>query len=336
MLIGLTYDLRNDYLASGYGEEETAEFDRPETIEAIAAALQELGHRTERIGNGRQLLKLLACGRRWDLVFNIAEGLHGISREAQVPTLLDLYEIPYTFSDPLVLCLALHKGLTKVVVRAAGVPTPDFVIVERPEDIWQVSLPFPLFVKPVAEGTSKGISAASKVIHRRSLGTICRKLLRRFHQPVLVERFLSGREFTVGITGTGRAAEVLGTMEILLLPQAEAEVYSYHNKENYKDLVRYRRVCPEDEPLIGRVEEMALQAWRALGCRDGGRVDIRCDARGEPYFLELNPLPGLHPVNSDLPIICSFVGVSYVELIGRIVRSACERLQPKALTLATV
>jgi len=336
MLIGLTYDLRNEYLASGFGEEETAEFDRPETIAAIEAALQELGHRTERIGNAKQLLKRLARGRRWDLVFNIAEGLHGISREAQVPTLLDLYDIPYTFSDPLVLCLALHKGLTKVLLRAAGIPTPAFAIVEQAEDIRQIKLPFPLFVKPVAEGTSKGISAASKVTDRRSLSAICRSQLQRFHQPVLVECFLPGREFTVGITGTGREAEVLGTMEILLLPQAEAEVYSYHNKENYKELVRYRRVRPEEEPLIGRVEEIALQAWRALGCRDGGRVDIRCDALGEPNFMELNPLPGLHPENSDLPIICGFVGISYVELIERVLRSACKRLPAKASATATV
>ena len=132
MNIGLTYDLRTDYLAEGYSEEETAEFDRPETIEAIEGALQELGYQTDRIGNAKRLVERLAQGDRWDLVFNIAEGLHGVAREAQVPAILDVYDIPYTFSDPLVLSLALHKKLTKTVVRQAGVPTPDFALVERP------------------------------------------------------------------------------------------------------------------------------------------------------------------------------------------------------------
>ena len=179
MNIGLTYDLRADYLAEGYGEEETAEFDRPDTIEAIEAALTELGYQTDRIGHARHLIGRLAQGDRWDLVFNIAEGLRGLAREAQVPAILDVYDIPYTFSDPLVLSLALHKGLTKTIVRQAGIPTPDFALVERPADVDAVDLPFPLFAKPVAEGTSKGISAASKILDRRALRQRCESLLRR-------------------------------------------------------------------------------------------------------------------------------------------------------------
>ena len=155
MRIGLTYDLRSEYLAMGYSEEATAEFDREETVDGIESALQRLGHATERIGHIRRLVERLAEGRRWDLVFNIAEGLNGIGREAQVPALLDAYGIPYTFSDPLVLGVCLHKGLTKLVVRDAGVPTPDFALVERPEDLARVGLPFPVFAKPVAEGTGK-------------------------------------------------------------------------------------------------------------------------------------------------------------------------------------
>ena len=280
MKIGITYDLRQDYLAEGYSLEETAEFDRPDTVEAIEAALLELGYQTDRIGNAKQLISRLAVGDRWDLVFNFAEGLYGIAREAQVPAILDVFNIPYTFSDPLVLSLALHKGITKSVVRQGGVATPDFAVVECEADIDAVDLPFPLFAKPVAEGTSKGISGASKIVDRHGLREVCVDLLRKFRQPVLVETFLSGREFTVGVTGTGDAAVAVGTMEILLLPEAEAEIYSYENKAKYEDRVRYRLVRPADDPLIGQVERLALAAWRVLNCRDGGRVDVRCNAAG--------------------------------------------------------
>jgi D-alanine-D-alanine ligase len=330
MKIGLTYDLRNDYLAEGYSAEETAEFDQPETIEAIEAALLELGYRTDRIGNARRLVERLAQGDRWDLVFNFAEGLHGVAREAQVPAILDVYDIPYTFSDPLVLSLALHKNLTKTIVREAGLSTPDFALVQRPADVDAVDLPFPLFAKPVAEGTSKGITAASKIIDRQALRQVCTELLDQFRQPVLVETFLSGREFTVGVTGTGSEAKIIATMEINLLPGADAEIYSYTNKEQCDELVRYALVRPSDDPLVRRVDELALAAWRVLECRDGGRVDIRCDAEGEPHFLEVNPLPGLHPQHSDLPILCGYVGVPYVDLIDRIVRSARRRIKKHA------
>ena len=326
MNIGLTYDLRQDYLAEGYSEEETAEFDRPDTIEAIEAALLELGYRTDRIGSAKRLVERLAQGDRWDLVFNVAEGLHGVTREAQVPAILDVYDIPYTFSDPLVLSLALHKNLTKTIVRQAGIPTPDFAVVAKPAEADAVDLPFPLFAKPVAEGTSKGITAASKIVDRQALRRVCGELLDQFRQPVLVETFLSGREFTVGLAGSGAESRVLATVEISLLPGAEAEVYSYTNKEQCEELVRYVLVRPGDDPLVCRVDELALAAWRVLGCRDGGRVDIRCDAQGQPHFLEVNPLPGLHPQHSDLPILCGYVGISYVDLIDRIVRSARRRI----------
>jgi D-alanine-D-alanine ligase len=328
VLIGLTYDLRADYLAAGYGEEETAEFDRPDTIEAIDAALRQLGHQTRRIGNGRQLVARLAAGDRWDLVFNIAEGLRGIAREAQVPAILDLYEIPYTFSDPLVLALTLDKGLTKVVVRNAGIPTPDFAVLRRPEDADRVDLPLPLFAKPLAEGTGKGITAASRIRDRARLRPICEEMLARYRQPVLVETFLPGREFTVAVLGTGEDARVLGSMEVILLPAAEAEVYSYANKEQSEELCQYRRGQPDEDPEVRRTEQLALAAYRALGCRDAGRVDFRSDAHGTPNFLEINPLAGIHPEHSDLPIICRLVGLPYRELIDAIVRSASRRICP--------
>jgi D-alanine-D-alanine ligase len=327
MRIGLTYDLRQDYLAAGYSEEETAEFDRPDTIEAIASALTELGHEAIRIGNVRQLVPQLAAGQRWDLVFNICEGLHGRAREAQVPALLDAYEIPYTFSDPLITALSLDKGLTKTVVRAAGIPTPDFAVVERIEDVDGVALPFPVFAKPIAEGTGKGIDPRSKIVSREALHTVCRDLLKRFRQPVLVEQYLPGREFTTGIWGTGAQAAVVGTMEIVLLSTAEPDVYSYTNKERSEELVEYHLVRGANDDQVRETERICLMAWRALGCRDAGRIDVRCDGQGRPCFLEVNPLAGLHPAHSDLPILCTKLGISYRTLVQRIIESASQRVE---------
>ncbi|MCI0651223.1 MAG: D-alanine--D-alanine ligase [Planctomycetes bacterium] len=325
MRIGVTCDLRPEYLAMGYGEVETAEFDRPETVEAIEEALRSLGHEPDRIGHVRNLVERLARGERWDLVFNIAEGMHGIGREAQVPALLDAYAIPYTFSDPLVMALTLHKGLAKVVARDAGVPTALFHVVADGAEIERVDLPFPLFAKPIAEGTGKGVSAASKVRDRAALAAICKELLATYRQSVLVETFLPGREFTTAILGSGAEAEALGTMEVQLLPGAEPEVYSYANKERSEELCEYRLCSARSDPEARRAEEVALLAWRTLGCRDAGRVDTRSDAHGEPHFLEVNPLAGMHPSHSDLPIIATLAGMPYRTLIERIVASAAKR-----------
>jgi D-alanine-D-alanine ligase len=174
----------------------------------------------------------------------------------------------------------------------------------------------------VAEGTGKGISAASKIHDAGELRSVCRDLLARFKQAVLVETFLPGREFTVGVTGTGRESVALGVMEVLLRPAAEADAYSYHNKEYYESLVDYRLVTGL---LADEVSKVALAAWRALGCRDGGRLDLRLDGGGTPHFIEVNPLAGLNPQRSDLAILCRLVGIGYGELIGRILAAAMER-----------
>ena len=231
--------------------------------------------------------------------------------------------------------LSLHKGMTNTVVRAAGVPTADFALVERLEDLGRVNLPYPVFVKPVAEGTGKGIDAASQVDDDASLYAVCQNLLPRFAEGVLVERFLPGREFTVGIWGTSEEAGVLGTLEIILLPGAESGAYSYANKENCEELVEYRLVDAETDPEVRRAEEVALAAWRALGCRDAGRVDLRSDEANRPHFLEVNPLAGLNPHHSDLPMLCTARGIEYRELIGRIVASAARRI-PAAPALCAV
>ncbi len=325
MQIGLTYDLRSAYLAAGYGEEETAEFDQEGTIDALESGLRQLGHETDRIGHARQLIARLAEGDRWDLVFNICEGLHGIGREAQVPAILDVFDLPYTFSDPLVMSLCLHKGLTKTVVRQAGLPTPDFSVVHQPSDLTAVGQRFPQFVKPVAEGTGKGTSTTSIVYDVAQRQRECDRLLEKYRQPVLVESFLPGREFTVGLLGSGDQAGVVGTLEIVLRSEAEAGVYSYQNKEQCEQLVEYRPV-KASETVVRAAEQIALAAWRVLGCRDGGRVDLRCDEQGQPQFLEVNPLAGLHPTHSDLPLIATSVGMTYEELLGRIVHSATRRI----------
>lgn len=327
MTIGLCYDLRSEYLAMGYSEEETAEFDRDDTVKAIEDALSFLGHRPERIGHAKNLASALVAGKRWDLVFNIAEGLHGIGREAQVPALLDLYEIPYTFSAPLVMSLTLHKGMTKRVIRDAGIPTSDFRIVEDIEDTQNLCFDPPYFIKPVAEGTGKGITPDSIIRNQAVLKSACQRMLETFRQPVLVEPYLSGREFTTAIVGTGKKARVLGTMEVHLREEAEPGVYSYVNKEKCEELVTYRLVKAADDPVVADAEAIALNAWLVLGCRDAGRLDIRCDSAGKPMFMEVNPLAGIHPEHSDLPIICNHLGMPYQELIRRIVDSAAERIR---------
>lgn len=328
MHIGITYDLRSEYLAAGYSEEETAEFDRDDTIDAIESAIRELGHRPDRIGNAKQLMTRLVGGDRWDLVFNICEGLRGVARESQVPAILDVYEIPYTFADPCVMSICLHKGLTKTLLRRAHIPTPEFRVVTHDAPITDEAegsghpLRFPLFVKPVAEGTGKGITSASRVTNATELAQQCRWLLPRFREGLLIEEFLPGREFTVGLLGTGSQARVLGTLEIVLRADAESDVYSYVNKERCEELVEYRHVRPEVDAEVRQAEEIALRAWRVLGCRDGGRIDLRSNAAGLPEFIEANPLAGLHPAHSDLPMIATAVGMPYHILLGHIIDSA--------------
>jgi D-alanine-D-alanine ligase len=326
--IGVTYDLKDDYLALGFTDQQVAEFDSRETIDAVCEALTSLGHDVDRIGHVRALSARLCGGEHWDLVFNIAEGVAGFGRESQVPALLEAYEIPYTFSDPLVCALTLHKGMAKHVARGCGVPTPDFELVTTREQARAVSLPLPLFVKPVAEGTSKGVTAASLVTSRAALVEACADLLSRYRQPVLVERFLSGREFTVGVLGTGASARSLATLEVVLREGADAAIYSFRNKAQWQDLVEYRLL--ETGSLRREVEEVALATWRVLGCRDAGRVDVRLDDHGRAQMLEVNPLAGLTPGHSDLPIMAALKGMEYRALIAEILRCTSRRLAAEA------
>lgn len=321
--VGLTYDLRSDYLKEGYSEEETAEFDSEITISSVENTLNELGYKTQRIGNVKALIKALHEGNRWDLVFNIAEGMYGIGREAQVPALLDVYQIPYVFSDPLVLSLTLHKGLTKRVIRDCKIPTSNFIIVEKLSDLKSLNFSFPMFAKPVAEGTGKGIDSRSMVKTMVELESLCVELLERFIQPVLVEEYLPGREFTVGVVGTGDDARVIGAMEIIITERAKESTYSYHTKENWKGVVEYTMATGDIEK---KCIEVALGAWRTLGCRDGGRVDLKMDANGIPNFIEVNPLAGINPEHSDLPMLAGKKGINFNQLIDMIMKSALKRI----------
>lgn len=321
--LGFVFDCQEDYLAQGFTPEEVAEFDPRTTVEGIAAGLRACGHRVSLVGNGLGLAQALARGQRYDLVFNIAEGLSGFSREAQVPALCELYRQKYTFSDPLTCALTLHKAMAKRVVRDAGLPTAPFAVIEGSGAFQPPPFPGPYFVKPVAEGSSKGVSASCLVEDPGALASVCGDLGRRFRQPVLVEPYLPGREVTVGIVGNGKAAQVVGVMEVIFGERAESRAYTAVNKKEYEERVRYRLV---DEEALGRkAATLALACYRVLGLRDAGRLDFRCDAHGNPQFLEANPLPGLDPVRSDLPIMARLAGWSYEQLLATIVEAAWAR-----------
>lgn len=323
MRIGLTYDLRDDYRKMGFSDEETAEFDSAETIREIEDALKRLGYLTERIGHIRALAARLVAGDTWDLVFNICEGLSGRSREAQVPALLEAYGIPYVFSDPLTQAVTMDKAMAKRLVRDAGIVTAPFALIESDADADACTLDMPAFVKPYAEGTGKGCTNASKVSDIDGMKAMARDIRERFQQPALAETFLPGREFTVGVVGNGDDARVIGCLEIVLLANAEAEVYSYENKELCESRVLY---VLADDPEARLAEQAALGVYRTLGCRDASRIDFRSDAHGVPNFLEVNTIAGLHPTHSDLPMLAERAGMSYDALIGEIVAAARRRL----------
>jgi D-alanine-D-alanine ligase len=275
-----------------------------------------------RVGRGQVLAAALANGTRFDLVFSIAEGLSGRSREAQVPALCELFDQPYVFSDPLTMAACLDKAVAKRLVAEAGVPTPSFMVARADANELHGWNQYPAFIKPIAEGTGKGCEAASLVQTSQELAAAAAKLLARYRQPVLVETYLPGREFTVGIVGNGEEARVIGVCEIVLKPQADANIYSLRNKELCEELVTYARADDAEAVLSG---ERALAAYRALECCDAARIDFRSDASGEPHFLEANPLAGLHPHHSDLPILAAENGILFVVLIGMILDAALGR-----------
>ena len=323
MKVGLTFDLRSWYLDRGYSMEDTAEFDKMDTVDALEAAIRNMGFDTEKIGNAFQLIESLAAGKKWDLVFNIAEGLYGDGRESVVPAILDQYKIPYVFSGPVILGVSLNKYLTRLIVASAGIPVSPGMLISKPEDVLKCNLQYPLFIKPVSEGTGKGITEKNLLKTPADLKEMAEFLLTRFEQPALVEEYLPGREFTVGIIGTGDNAYAIGGMEIICRDNLP---YSVEFKENYQEFCKY---IPMDNDFAEESKHVALEVWKALGGLDAGRVDVKADRKGRICFMEVNPLAGLHPIDSDLPILSGFSGIKYQDLIERIVGSALKRYNLK-------
>jgi D-alanine-D-alanine ligase len=263
-----------------------------------------------------------------DLVFNLAEGLRGRSREAHVPALLEMLGVPFTGSDAATMALALDKNLAKGVVGAAAVPVPRGLVMKTGDEALPQGLVFPLIVKPNAEGSSKGVAPRSVVENERDLRTAVKEQIGKYRQEVLVEEFLPGREFTVGVLGAADAPRVLPVMEIVFVePDGKHPVYAFGDKLDWTKKIRYDRPAKVDAALAAEIEAVALGAWRALGCRDVARFDLRCDGEGHVRFIEVNTLPGITPGWSDLCLIAESAGLSYEALIGAILEPALRRLR---------
>lgn len=301
--------------------DETAEFDKEETVEALENSLKLMGYETELIGNTFQLIEALAAGKRWDLVFNIAEGLYGDGRESVVPAILDQYSIPYVFSGPVIMGISLNKHIAKLVVSAAGVPVSPGTLIGNVRELNNIKLEYPLFIKPVSEGTGKGITEKSLVHTPAGLKKMAEWILDEFNQPAMVEEYLPGREFTVGVIGYGADAVAIGGMEVICRDNLP---YSVEVKENYRDYCTYK---PLDTDIADECKAVALGAWKALDAVDAGRVDLKADRNGKICFIEANPLAGLNPVHSDLPILARMYGIEYQTLMEMIMKAAIKRIK---------
>jgi D-alanine-D-alanine ligase len=317
--------------------DEFAEWDSPSTIAAVAAALGKFGEvvHLEATDDFPQRLR----ETRPDIVFNIAEGLRGPNREAHVPAFCEFYGIPYSGSDPFTLALCLDKARTKEVLRSRGVPTADWWLVSSRVELAALrseALPLPLFAKPVHEGSSKGITERNFVATRDALEPVVLELLERYEQPVIIEAFLPGAEFTCGVLGNDSGARVLPIvgMNFDSLPEGALPIYGFEAKwlwdrpEEPLDIFS----CPAQVPesLRAEIERVTLRAYRALGCRDWSRIDVRLDGEGRANIVEVNPLPGILPdpaENSCLPKAARAAGLDYDDLIGACLRAAADRYQ---------
>ncbi len=330
MKVGITYNLKSEIEALDTdflrAEDMFEEFDAPETIDAISSAIGNMGHECVRLGFGRPALEKILKDRV-EFVFNIAEGYFGRARESHMPALLEMLRIPHTGPDPMAAVLSLDKIMAKSIASGAGVATPAHVVFWPNEEEALEGLPeFPLIPKLAYEGSSIGIREHSKVGDRDELlGQIAWLRENYPPQPIIVERFIGGREFTVGVIGN-EDPEILGIMEIIPRDvEIEDFLYSLEVKRNYLTRVKYS--CPADvnEFLKKRLEAAALRLYFTFGCRDISRFDFRIDEYGTPHFLEVNTLPGLHPVSSDIVIMCRLRGIEYGELIKRIFNHARAR-----------
>jgi len=328
MRIGLAYDLK-DKVPEPQGKPEDAleEYDSLETVDAIAKAIEAQHHSVVKLGGGREFLSNV-LGQRVDLVFNIAEGLGNYrGREAQVPSVLEMLGVPYSGSDPLCLAVSLEKPLAKRLVSFSGVATPRWQVVSDTRQLKEVEwgqFPLPAFAKPAHEGSSKGIRITSRLENSQQIVEAVTGLLEYYQQPVMVEEFISGEEVTVGVIGNS-PPKVVGIMRVVPRKKTDYFVYSLEVKRDWESLLTYE--CPA---LLGKgvlqdIADSSLKAYEALGCRDFARMDFRISPDGTPYFLEINPLPGLNPKSGDLPIMAGKMGWTYEALISAVLNAALQR-----------
>jgi D-alanine-D-alanine ligase len=318
--IGITFNS-----LKGDRSEDDAEYDEPDTIDAIRKAIEKSGFETILIEADVSCFQKLR-EERPDFVFNIAEGIGKGVRESQVPIMLDMLGIPYMGSDPLTLAIALDKARTKEVLAYYGIPTPRFQVLWNGEDEICPDLNYPMFVKPLLEGSSIGISERSLVNNEQQLREITKELIDRLKEPVIAEEFLDGREFTVALLGN--EPRVLPIIELDFSSLPKEKRFDCFEVKWYLD--DNKLVCPAriDEKLRNDIEKTAIKTFKVLRCRDLCRIDMRLDAKGVPNVIEVNPLPGLAPdpkENSRFPKACYAAGMSYDEIIGSVLKSAAER-----------
>jgi D-alanine-D-alanine ligase len=327
MRVGLSYDLKEAIpIEQADCDDAFEEYDSQRTVELIAASLEVEGHTVARLGGGKEFLENI-LHEKMDFVFNIAEGRGNYrSREAQLPSILEMLNIPYSGSDPQCLAICLDKPLTKKLVAPAGVCTPKWLVISDKEELHQIDgcdFPFPAIIKPAYEGSSKGIRLTSVVEDSKQAIEVIDSLLEKYYQPVMMEELITGDEVTLGIIGNS-PPKVLGMMRILPKRRDSYFVYSLEVKRNYLDLVEYE--CPAclDSKVLQNLEASGLNAFGALGCRDFARLDFRVSPEGVPYFLEINPLPGLG-THSDLVIMAGELGWTHQELVAGVLNAALER-----------
>ncbi|PKN01707.1 MAG: D-alanine--D-alanine ligase [Elusimicrobia bacterium HGW-Elusimicrobia-1] len=322
--VGFTYDAKADYkLEPGDAPDKYAEFDSEETLSEIEGALKSGGHEVVRIGHARSLLEKLRAGEKWDIVFNIAEGIKGRNREAQVPVILEMFDIPYVGSDGLSMAATLDKAVAKILVSAAGVRTPRFMEASSPADLAAFNLKFPVIVKPAAEGTSKGVSGDSRVSDIESLKKIAGALLDKYRQTILVEEFVSGKEFTVAVIGNS-PPEALPPVQVSINGKLDLGDDFYFHARVTDPSIKY--FCPSkiSKSLDDKLKKLAVDAYKALGCRDLSRIDIRTDRDDEPFFLECNPLPNLGLIDV-FPLVAEAMGTTYEKIVLKILEHGAER-----------
>ncbi|HBL83347.1 MAG: D-alanine--D-alanine ligase [Clostridiales bacterium GWF2_38_85] len=322
--IGLTYNLKKENHSGTHDEE--AEYDNIETIFALKNAFEKAGYHVE-LMEADDDLPLRLKNTKVDIVFNIAEGRGGRGREAQVPSLLNMMGIKFAGSDETTLCIALDKALTKRVLSTYKIKTPKFKVVSDIKKMGSFKgFLFPVIVKPNAEGSSKGISDVCIAEDITSLKNLLTDNITSYKQSMLVEEYIDGREFTVGILGNGRDTKVFRPMEIVYLDQnRNYSVYSFNVKQNYKKLIRYDCPAALDQQIEDKMIKTARKIYDTLECKDFSRMDFRLSNDNEIYFIEINPLPGLAPGYSDYPMLADFNGTDYDTLVQSIIYCALKR-----------